>query len=270
MEWVLHVPTSNAIMADGLVRKFGSKVAVDKLSFTVRRGEIYGLLGPNGAGKTTTVRMVCGLLPPTDGSVRVFGLDPTVNPIEVKNSVGLVPEEKMLYESLTPREFFDFIASMRDLPSNIATKRVESLVKVFEMREHYDTVIAALSLGTKQKVAVINALLHEPPLLVLDEPLIGLDARSARVLKEFIKLHLERNGAILFSSHILEIAERLCTRIGIIDKGRLVAEGTVDELRDLVKAHGTLEEVFLKAVQQDAEVAQAVQALRHAISEGRR
>lgn len=267
---MLQVINGNAIVAEGLVRNFGSKVAVDRLSFTVRRGEIYGLLGPNGAGKTTTVRMVCGLLPPTDGSVTVFGLDPTIFPIEVKNSLGLVPEEKMLYESLTPREFFDFIASMRNLPSNVATKRVDSLVKVFEMREYYDTVIAALSLGTKQKVAVINALLHEPPLLVLDEPLIGLDARSARVLKEFMKIHLEGNGAILFSSHILEIAESLCTRIGIIDNGRLVAEGTVDELRDLVKAHGTLEEVFLKAVQQDVEVAQAVQALRQALSEERK
>ena len=266
----LKVSDALAIEANRLVRRFDGKVAVNGLSFEVRRGEVYGLLGPNGAGKTTTIRMVCGLLPPSDGWVKVFGFDPAIHPIEVKTLVGLVPEEKMLYESLTPKEFFDFIASVRRLPRPVATKRVRSLVEAFDMKEYYDTLIGALSLGTRQKIAIINALVHEPPLLVLDEPLSGLDARSARLLKEFMNIHLENRGAILFSSHILEVAESLCTRIGILDKGRLVAEGTVDELRDLVKSHGSLEDVFLKAVQQDTEVAQAVQILRQALAEERR
>jgi ABC-2 type transport system ATP-binding protein len=266
----LLVPDAAAIKANRLVRRFDGRVAVNELSFEVRRGEVYGLLGPNGAGKTTTIRMVCGLLPPSGGSVEVFGFDPTTRPIEVKKLVGLVPEEKMLYESLTPKEFFDFIASVRRLPRNVATKRVQSLIQVFDMKEYYNTLIGALSQGTKQKLAVINALIHEPPLLVLDEPLMGLDARSARLLKEFMNIHLEKNGAILFSSHILEVAESLCTRIGILDEGRLVAEGTVNELRELVKSHGSLEDIFLKAVQQDTEVAQAVQTLRQALAEERR
>jgi len=257
-------------VAKGLVRRFGEKVAVNGLSFTVRRGEIYGLLGPNGAGKTTTVRMVCGLLPPNAGLVRVFGFDPVTQPIDVKQRIGLVPEEKVLYESLTPREFFDFLASVRGLSRSTATRRVQSLVQAFEMEQYYDKIIASLSMGTKQKIAVIAALLHEPPLLVMDEPLIGLDARSARVLKDIMALHTENGGAILFSSHILEVAESLCNRIGIIDEGRMVAEGTVDELREMVHAHGTLEEIFLKATEQDAEVARTVQALRQALAGERR
>ena len=258
------------IEARGLVRRFGEKVAVNGLSFTVRRGEIYGLLGPNGAGKTTTVRMICGLLPPNAGLVRVFGFDPTTHPIEVKQRIGLVPEEKVLYESLTPREFFDFLASVRGLNRPTATQRVQSLVQAFEMQEYYDKIIASLSMGTKQKVAVIAALLHEPPLLVLDEPLIGLDARSSRVLKDIMGIHVENGGAILFSSHILEVAENLCTRIGIIDEGHMVAEGTVDELREIVHTHASLEEIFLKATEQDAEVARTVQALRQALASERK
>jgi ABC-2 type transport system ATP-binding protein len=258
------------IIAKDLVRSFGKTVAVDHLSFRVKPGEVYGLLGPNGAGKTTTVKMICGLLPPTAGTVEVFGFDPMAKPIEVKSRLGLVPEAPVLYESLTPREFFDFIASVRQLDHRTVKKRLQSFVDAFELQEHYDKPIAALSHGTRQKVVVIGALLHEPPLLVLDEPLVGLDARSVRVFKDILNFHLENDGGILFSSHILEVAEALCTRIGIIDKGRMVAEGTVNELREMVKAQGSLEEVFLRAVQQEAEIAETVQALRRVLKKENR
>jgi ABC-2 type transport system ATP-binding protein len=253
------------IVAKDLVRTFGKTVAVDHLSFHVKPGEVYGLLGPNGAGKTTTVRMICGLIAPTEGTVEVFGFNPIDNPIEVKSRMGLVPESPVLYESLTPREFFDFIASVRNLNPRTARRRLESFVDAFELHEHFDKPIAALSHGTRQKVVLIGALLHEPPLLVLDEPLSGLDARSVRIFKDILNLHLENGGGIIFSSHILEVAESLCTRIGIIDKGHMVAEGTVDELREMVKTHGSLEEVFLRAVQQEAEIAETVQALRRVL-----
>ena len=254
------------IVAHDLVRHFGKTVAVDHLSFEVRPGEIYGLLGPNGAGKTTTVKMVSGLLPPTQGQVEVFGFDPMNQPIEVKNRIGLVPEDHILYESLTPREFFNFIASIRQLDEQDVKTRVKSLIEAFEFREYFDKPIAALSHGNRQKASIIAAIIHDPPLLVLDEPFSGLDARTVRVFKDILNIHLENDGGILFSSHILEVAESLCDRIGIIDDGKMVAEGTVDELRDLVKAHGSLEEIFLRAVQQDTEVAETVQALRKALA----
>lgn len=254
------------IVAHDLVRNFGKTVAVDHLSFEVRAGEIYGLLGPNGAGKTTTVRMVGGLLPPTLGQVEVFGFDPMKQPIEVKNRIGLVPEEHILYESLTPREFFNFIVSIRQLDQWQVETRVTSLIEAFKFREYYDKPIAALSHGNRQKASIIAAIIHDPPLLVLDEPFSGLDARTVRVFKDILNIHLENGGGILFSSHILEVAESLCNRIGIIDDGKMVAEGTVDELREMVKAHGSLEEIFLRAVQQDTEVAETVQALRKALA----
>lgn len=254
------------IVATKLVRHFGETVAVNQLSFKVQAGEIYGLLGPNGAGKTTTVKMVSGLLPPTEGHVEVFGFDPMNQPIEVKKRIGLVPEDHILYESLTPREFFDFVASVRRLDQEHIEKRIASLVDAFEFVEYYDKPIAVLSHGNRQKASILSALVHDPPLLVLDEPFSGLDARTVRVLKDVLNIHLENGGGILFSSHILEVAESLCDRIGIIDEGKMVAEGTVDELREMVKAHGSLEEIFLRAVQQDAEVAQTVKALRLALA----
>jgi ABC-2 type transport system ATP-binding protein len=254
------------IVATNLVRHFGDVVAVDQLSFKVQAGEIYGLLGPNGAGKTTTVKMVSGLLPPNAGHVEVFGFDPMTKPIEVKKRIGLVPEDHILYESLTPREFFDFVASVRQLDQEVIEKRIMSFVDAFEFSEYYDKPIAVLSHGNRQKASILSALIHDPPLLVLDEPFSGLDARTVRVFKDVLNIHLENGGGILFSSHILEVAESLCDRIGIIDEGKMVVEGTVDELREMVKAHGSLEEIFLRAVQQDDEVAQTVKALRLALA----
>ena len=252
------------VQVKNLMKFFGNIIAVNGLSFEVRSGEIYGLLGPNGAGKTTTVKIICGLLKPTSGEVKVFDISPVENPIEVKKRIGYVPEDVVLYESLTPRELFEFVSSVRNLSMDVSFK-ISSLVDAFNIRQYYDSPIATLSTGTKQKVAIIAALLHDPPLLVLDEPLRGLDVRSSKIFKELLSIHIENGGAVLLSTHIMELAEHLCTRVGIIDKGRLVAEGTVEELRQLIhKAGANLEEIFLKTTEQEEEVAEVVSMLREA------
>jgi ABC-2 type transport system ATP-binding protein len=249
------------VFVDGLVVKYGSFVAVDKISFTVKAGEIYGLLGPNGAGKTSTLKVLTGLLEPASGKIEIFGR-PLSDEVAVKNMIGYVPEEVILMDSLTPREFLEFVASIRRLDANTVNARLERLTSVFQLREYFDTPIAALSKGNKQKTAVVAALLHEPPLLILDEPLVGLDAFSSKILKELLTFHVRRGGAVIFSTHIMEVAERLCTRVGIINKGKMVGEGTVEDLRKLVKgAESSLEEIFLKVTEQEAEVQEIVKAL---------
>ena len=243
-------------------------------------GEIYGLLGPNGAGKSTLIRIIAGLVQPTSGSVRVMGLDNAADPVAVKSKIGYVSENSMLYESLSPRDFFEFVASVRKIDKRMANDRVERLVPAFALEQFYDSPIATLSMGTRQKVSIIAALLHEPSLLLLDEPLNGLDAKASRIVKDMISLHTRKNnGAVLFSTHIMEVAENVCDRIGIIHEGKIVAEGTLEELRRkaseiAVAANGsaqesvgtaaTLEEVFLKLTHEEDGIAGTVRALREA------
>jgi ABC-2 type transport system ATP-binding protein len=250
-----------AVKVEGLVINYGSFVAVDNLSFTVKNGEIYGLLGPNGAGKTSTIKVLVGVLETRAGKVEVFNT-PLSDEVGAKSQIGYVPEEVVLFDSLTPREFFEFVASVRRLEANTVNSRLERLASAFQVKQYFDTPIAALSMGNKQKVAIVAALLHDPKLLVLDEPVIGLDARSSKILKELVTFHAKRGGAVIFSTHIMEIAERLCTRVGIIDKGKLVGEGTVDDLRKLVKsAEGSLEDIFLKVTDQEAGLQDLIRAL---------
>jgi ABC-2 type transport system ATP-binding protein len=250
-----------AVRVEGLVINYGSFVAVDNLSFTVKNGEIYGLLGPNGAGKTSTIKVLVGVLEPRSGKVEIFNT-PLSDEVAVKSQIGYVPEEVVLLDSLTPREFLEFVASIRRLEAGVANSRIERLTSAFELKQYFDTPIAALSMGNKQKVAIVAALMHEPRLLILDEPLIGLDARSSKILKELITFHAKKGGAVIFSTHIMEIAEKLCKRVGIINKGRIVSEGTVDDLRKLVKsAEGSLEDIFLKVTEQEAGMQEIVKAL---------
>ncbi|MBC7130863.1 ABC transporter ATP-binding protein, partial [Candidatus Bathyarchaeota archaeon] len=221
---------------------------------------VYGLLGPNGAGKSSTLKVLVGVLEPTYGMVKIYG-KPVSDEIEVKKMIGYVAEETTLLESLTPREFFEFIASVRGLGREV-NARLSKLALAFELTEYFDTPIAALSMGNKRKVAIIAALLHEPKLLILDEPLIGLDARSSRILKELIAHHALNGGAVIFSTHIMEIAEKVCSRVGIIHKGHLVGEGTVGELRQLIRsAEGSLEDIFLKVTQQETGITELINAL---------
>jgi len=250
-----------AVRIEGLVVNYGPFVAVDNLSFTVNSGEIYGLLGPNGAGKTSTLKVLVGVLEASAGKIEVFNT-PISQEVAAKSQIGYVPEEVVLLDSLTPREFLEFIASIRRLESSAVNSRLEKLVSAFELKQFFDMPIAALSMGNKQKVAIITALLHEPRLLVLDEPLIGLDARSSKILKELVTFHAKRGGAVIFSTHIMEVAEKLCDRVGIINRGKIVGEGTVNELRKLVKsAEGSLEDIFLKVTEQEAGMQDIIRAL---------
>ena len=270
MEWKAAAPVP-VIESWDVCKQYGETHALVGLNLRVMPGEIYGLLGPNGAGKSTMIKIITGLTEPTSGSVKVLGFDPQESPVEVKSRIGYVPETTMLYESLSPRDFFEFIASVRHLDQQTANNRVSRLATAFGLDDYYDSPIATLSMGTKQKVTLIAALMHEPPLLVLDEPLNGLDAKSSRIFKDLISLQAQRTGCgVLFSTHIMEVAEHLCTRIGIINEGKIIAEGSLDELRKNASApsggQASLEDVFLRLTHEEEDVAETVRALRDAFS----
>ncbi|MHA1508683.1 MAG: ABC transporter ATP-binding protein [Promethearchaeota archaeon] len=246
-----------------LKKHFGEVKAVNGVSFDVHNGEIFGLLGPNGAGKTTTIKLLLGLLEPLEGEISIFGLNPEREEVLMKKKVGYVSEEALIFKSLTPKDLFNFIASIRRLDANEATMRVSEYLESLGATEYYEQMIATLSHGNKQKIQLIAALLHEPDLLILDEPLAGLDAKSVRVVKELLDMHVEKGGAVLFSTHIMEVAEDLCDRIAIINTGKLVGLGTIEELRTQAdKAGSSLEDVFLRLTEQDSSVEEIVKKLR--------
>jgi len=248
-----------------LKKYFGTVKAVDSLSFTIFSGEIYGLLGPNGAGKTTTIKSILGMLTLQGGNITVLGFDPIITPEKVKENIGYVAEEPVLYESMTVKELFNFIASIRRLdPERVTSVAKEYLVSLNALK-YYDTFIGGLSRGNKQKIQVISALLHEPKVLILDEPLSGLDAKSARVLKEIFQIHREKGGSIILSTHIMEQAQTLCDRIGIINEGKMVAEGTFEELQELAKTTvaTSLEDIFLHLTGETESAKGLIEKLRH-------
>jgi ABC-2 type transport system ATP-binding protein len=253
------------IETSALTKQFGSVLALSDVNLRVMQGEVYGLLGPNGAGKTTTIKSVLGLLEPTSGWIKVVGLDPVKKPIEVKSKIGYVAENPIVYDSLSPRDFLEFVASIRKTDKAITNELIAQLANAFEMAQYFDSPIATLSLGMKQKVALIASVIHQPPVLLLDEPLNGLDAKSSRIVKELIGFHAQKGGTVLFSTHIMEVAQQVCTRIGIIHQGKVIAEGTLDELRCKTEdSGGTLEEVFLKLTHEESEVADTMRMLREA------
>lgn len=252
------------IEVGNLTKKFGDKVAVDGISFRVHDGEIYGLLGPNGSGKSTTMKILAGILKPTSGKVLVEGINVTKNPIEVKKIVGYVPETPILYESLTPSELFKFVGSIRGIPKDKLEERVNYFVKAFGIEKYLEQFIGTLSFGTQQKVSLITALLHDPKVLILDEAMNGLDPKSARILRELLLEFKNEGKSIVFSTHILSLAEIICDKIGVIYQGKIIAEGTIEELKE--KAHEeSLEDVFLKLTESKDEIAHIVQALRDAL-----
>lgn len=251
------------LAVEALSVAYGERSAVDHLSFTVRPGEIYGLLGANGAGKSSTIKAIVGLVPPREGHIRVFGVDAIANGLAAKQRIGYVPETSLLYEALTPREFLEFVASVRHLDAGTASTRAESYAAAFRLETEFDEPIAALSNGTRQKVLLVAALLHQPPLLVLDEPLHSLDPRSVRIMKELLARYVATGArGVLFSTHTMEIAEQLCHRVAILDRGVLRAEGSLAVLRER-GAHGdeTLEEIFLRLTREDEGLDAAVRAL---------
>ncbi len=257
-----------AVEVQNCTKSFGHIVAVNNVTFSVNEGEVYGILGPNGAGKTTTLKLLMGLLKPDSGSGSILGLDCSQDSIEIKKLVGYVPEEPLLYDSLTPRELFEFIASMRELPHYETANKVKKMTRALGLENYFDQIILTLSQGNRQKVLLISALLHSPRLLILDEPFSGLDVRSVRIMKDIITIHKENGGAVLLSTHIMEVAQGLCDRIGILNRGKLIAEGSLDELRTQAEQEGaTLEQLFLRLTNQDEDVAHGVDILREALSE---
>lgn len=251
------------ILVQEISKSFNNVHAVDGLSFEVRRGEVFGLLGPNGAGKTTTIKLILGLLDRDAGDISVLGMDPTKDAVEIKRRIGYISEEPLIYKSLTPRELFNFIASIRNLEGDQVANRLAQYLESLDCAEYYDRLIATLSHGNKQKMQIIAAFLHDPEIVIMDEPITGLDAKSIRVVKEMMELHTKRGGSILFSTHVMEVAQGLCDRIGIVNKGRMVAEGTMDELRSQADRDGaSLEEVFLTLTDADESVNQIIENLR--------
>jgi len=236
------------------LRKIFAKPAVDDLDLTVKAGEFYALLGPNGAGKTTTLRMVAGLLQPDAGSISVFGVDVLADPQAAKRLIAWLPDEPMLYDKLTPLEYLQFVAGLWGVEAARARERAEELLRWLDLWDQRNQRCEGFSRGMKQKAALAGALIHDPKLLILDEPLTGLDAAVARQVKDLLQARVKAGATVILTTHILEVAERLADRIGIIQSGRLRAEGTLAELRaragDLGdrSGGGTLEDVFLQLV----------------------
>lgn len=231
--------------AVGLSRRFGDLLAVDSISLRVEPGQIFGLLGPNGAGKTTTIKMMTGLLRPSAGTVLIEGHDIVKSPLEARRRIGYVADEPWLYEKLTPTEFLRFNGELYGVDPRELPERIRRLLGLFDLGARADTMIEGFSHGMKQKTALAGALVHGPRVLFLDEPTVGLDPRGARMLKAVLKRLALRGVTVILCTHILEIAERLCDRVAIVYKGRIVAHGTLEELR-ATNGQRTLEEIFLQ------------------------
>jgi ABC-2 type transport system ATP-binding protein len=245
-----------ALQITGLAKSYGPKRAVDGLDLEVRGGELYALLGPNGAGKTTTLRMVAGLLRPDAGGISVFGVDARSDPRAAKRMIAWLPDEPMLYDKLTPLEYLEFVAGLWDVEPAMAKERAEQLLRMLGLWDERGQRCEGFSRGMKQKAALAGALIHEPRLLILDEPLTGLDAAAARQVKDLLQQRTRAGGTVILTTHILEVAERVADRIGIIQRGRLLAEGTLAELRSRAgRDQSTLEDVFLQLVAEPAAAA---------------
>jgi ABC-2 type transport system ATP-binding protein len=241
-----------ALEIRGLVKRFDRPV-VDGLDLVVPAGEFYTLLGPNGAGKTTTMRMVAGLLKPDRGSIAVFGIDALADPIGARRIMAWVSDEPMIYEKLTPTEYLGFVAGLWSVNGDLAAARALDLLALLGLEPHAGERCEQLSKGMRQKVALAGALVHEPRLIILDEPFTGLDAGSSRVVKEVLRERVQAGCSVIMSTHILEVAERMADRIGVMANGALIASGTLDELRARAgSGQISLEDTFLALVARDA------------------
>jgi ABC-2 type transport system ATP-binding protein len=232
----------------------GKIKAVDQLNLHVKKGEIFGFIGPNGAGKTTTIKMLTGILLPDSGEIIINGKNIKTDTIEVKRSIGYVPDSQEIYDRLTGMEYLNFIGDIYGVSSKQRRERIEKYLELFELKGSIGELVRSYSHGMKQKLMLIAALLHEPPLWLLDEPLVGLDPRAALSLKEAMRTHCDNGNTVFFSTHVLEVAERLCDRIGIIKGGKLIASGTLEELRS-GETGASLEHIFFELTQGDEESA---------------
>jgi ABC-2 type transport system ATP-binding protein len=254
------MPDLPAVEAKGLRKVYGKLEAVADASFSLQPGEIVGFLGPNGAGKTTTIKMLTGLLEPTAGSATILGHDIQKDPIRAKAGFGYVPDTPNLYAKLTGWEFLQFMSRLYRVPRDQAEHRARELLRLFQLADASGDLVEGYSHGMQQKMALAGALIHDPKVLFLDEPTVGLDPKSARLIKDILMQLRERGTAIFFSTHILEIAERMCDRVMIINQGRIIASGTMAELRGGGSGAGSLEDIFL-ALTGGAEYAEIAEVL---------
>ncbi|MDE2127720.1 MAG: ABC transporter ATP-binding protein [Armatimonadetes bacterium] len=239
-----------SIVAMGLTKRFGAQLAVDNVDLAVKKGEFFGFLGPNGAGKTTAIRLMCGLLRPDGGGVRLAGYELATQPLLARGCLGVLPEEPYLYERLTALEFLVFAGQMYGIPKADATARAGDLLELMELTEDRNKLIIDFSMGMKKKTALAAAIIHSPRVMFLDEPFNGIDPISVRAIRTVLRHLTERGTTIFISSHVMEVVEKLCDRIAVINHGRIVGMGAISELREQVQAGtgSTLEDIFLKMV----------------------
>lgn len=235
------------IEVENLVKRYGSFTAVDNLSFTVPRGTLYGFLGPNGAGKTTTMRMIAQILRPTSGDIRIAGVPTWEKPLQIKQMIGYIPDRPYVYDKLTGAEFVRFVAALYGQDGAVVERRLNELLEIFELTAWRNELTESYSHGMRQKLIIASAFAHRPEVIIVDEPMVGLDPKSARTLKDLFREYVARGGTILMSTHTLEIAESMCDRIAIIQRGNLIAEGTMAELRaESASGNESLEALFLR------------------------
>ncbi|MCH7473860.1 MAG: ABC transporter ATP-binding protein [Gemmatimonadetes bacterium] len=235
------------IRVEGLTKRYGNFVAVDNIDLHVPKGSIFGFLGPNGAGKTTTLRIIAGIMRPTKGRITLGGDDVVDNPMAAKRRLGFIPDRPFVYEKLTGAEFLRFVAALYQQDGEIVERRIDELLDVFELTQWKNELVESYSHGMRQKLIISSALIHRPEVIVVDEPMVGLDPKAARLLKDIFRQFVDRGGTVLMSTHTLEVAEAMCQRIAIIQQGKIVAQGTMEELRQQTAAgDASLEDLFLK------------------------
>ena len=240
------------IKLTNITKKYGDFTAVDGLNLHVPRGELFGFLGPNGAGKTTALRMIAGILRPNDGTVHIGGIDIAADPIGAKMKLGFIPDRPFIYEKLTGAEFLRFVAGLYDQEGAKVEHRARELLALFDLEEWRDELVESYSHGMRQKLIISSAFVHRPEVIVVDEPMVGLDPKAARILKDLFREYTQRGHTIMMSTHSLDAAESLCDRIAIIHFGKIVACGTMEELREGAQRGTGLEEIFLRLTGQNA------------------
>jgi ABC-2 type transport system ATP-binding protein len=250
------------IELNDVTKKYGPKTALSRLTLKIESGELFAFLGPNGAGKTTTIKLMCGLLYPTEGTVRVCGFDMSSQGDQARQQISYVPDQPYLYEKLTGREFLKFIADMYGLSEAHGQTRIAAMIELFELAEFVDDLTERYSHGMRQRTVFAGALLHEPKVLIVDEPTVGLDPRSVRLLKNLLRGQADQGMTVFLSTHSLDIAQQLADRIGIVDHGRLITCGTLETLRKQAALDGSLEDVFLKLTEEVAAEASLAPLVR--------
>ena len=234
------------IQLAGLTKRYGDFTAVAGMDLSVRRGELFGLLGPNGAGKTTTLRMIAGILQPTAGTITIGGVSLASDPVAAKSRLGFIPDRPFIYEKLTGREFLRFVAGLYGQGGVEIDRRGEELLALFDLLDWRDELVESYSHGMRQKLIIASAFVHRPEVIVVDEPMVGLDPKAARLLKDLFRAYVERGNTIVMSTHTLEVAETLCDRVAIVQNGRIAAMGTMTELRTNTGYDTGLEDIFLR------------------------